>query len=97
MARFRAPPSSETAKRKPFLLDLYGTAVGKKYVMAITGLIGIGFVLTHMIGNLKMYLGVITEGDERVYDIDIYGEFSAGAARADPASHILAVGLCALF
>ncbi len=52
------------AKRKPFLLDLYGTAVGKKYVMAITGLIGIGFVLTHMIGNLKMYLGVITEGDE---------------------------------
>jgi succinate dehydrogenase / fumarate reductase cytochrome b subunit len=28
-----------------------------------------------MIGNLKMYLGVISEGDERVYDIDIYGEF----------------------
>jgi succinate dehydrogenase / fumarate reductase cytochrome b subunit len=66
---------ANTAKRKPFLLDLYGTAVGKKYVMAITGLIGIGFVLTHMIGNLKMYLGVITEGDEQVYDIDIYGEF----------------------
>ena len=66
---------ANAAKRKPFLLDLYGTAVGKKYVMAITGLIGIGFVLTHMIGNLKMYLGVITEGDERVYDIDIYGEF----------------------
>ena len=64
------------AKKKPFILDLYSTAVGKKYVMAITGLIGIGFVITHMIGNLKMYLGVITEGDgERVYDIDIYGEF----------------------
>ena len=63
-------------KRKPFLIDLYGTAVGKKYVMAITGLIGLGFVITHMIGNLKMYLGVITEGDgERAYDIDIYGEF----------------------
>ena len=25
---------------KLFLLDLYGTAVGKKYVMAITGIIG---------------------------------------------------------
>ena len=62
-------------KRKPFLLDLYGTAVGKKYVMAITGIIGIGFVVTHMIGNLKVYLGVIIEGDERAYDIDIYGEF----------------------
>ena len=67
--------ASAPAKRKPFLLDLYSTAVGKKYVMAITGLIGIGFVVTHMIGNLKVYLGVITEGDERVYDIDIYGEF----------------------
>ena len=24
------------ARRKPFLLDIYSTAVGKKYVMAIT-------------------------------------------------------------
>ena len=62
-------------KRKPFLLDLYSTAVGKKYVMAITGIIGIGFVIGHMVGNLKVYLGVIAEGDERVYDVDIYGEF----------------------
>ena len=44
-------------KRRPFLLDLYGTAVGKKYVMAVTGIMLLGFVLTHMIGNLKMYLG----------------------------------------
>ena len=63
------------AKKKPFLLDLYATAVGKKYVMAITGLIGIGFVITHMIGNLKVYLGVVIEDGERVYDIDVYGEF----------------------
>ncbi len=72
-------PVSGTATRKrkkrPLLIDLYSTAVGKKYVMAITGIIGIGFVFGHMVGNLKAYLGVITEGDERVYDIDIYGEF----------------------
>jgi succinate dehydrogenase / fumarate reductase cytochrome b subunit len=72
-------PVSGTAntprKRRPFLLDFYSTAVGKKYVMAVTGIIGIGFVVTHMIGNLKVYLGVIVEGDERAYDIDIYGEF----------------------
>jgi succinate dehydrogenase / fumarate reductase cytochrome b subunit len=43
--------------------------------MAITGIIGIGFVVVHMIGNLKMYLGIVTEGDELAYDIDIYGEF----------------------
>jgi succinate dehydrogenase / fumarate reductase cytochrome b subunit len=62
-------------KRKPFLLDLYSTAVGKKYVMAITGIIGIGFVVGHMIGNLKMYLGLIDHHGERAYDIDVYGEF----------------------
>jgi succinate dehydrogenase / fumarate reductase cytochrome b subunit len=62
-------------KRKPFLLDLYSTAVGKKYVMAITGIIGIGFVIFHMVGNLKMYLGLIDHNGERVYDVDVYGEF----------------------
>ncbi len=63
-------------KRKPFVIDFYSTAVGKKYVMAITGIIGIGFVIGHMIGNLKVYLGVVTESNgERAYDIDIYGEF----------------------
>ena len=66
------PPSK---KKKPFLVDLYSTAVGKKYVMAITGIIGIGFVVGHMVGNLKMYLGVVTKGGEQVYDIDVYGEF----------------------
>ena len=46
-----------TRKRRPFLLDLYSTAVGKKYAMAISGIALMGFVLFHMIGNLKMYLG----------------------------------------
>jgi succinate dehydrogenase / fumarate reductase cytochrome b subunit len=54
-------------KRKPFLLDLYSTSVGKKYVMAITGIIGIGFVFAHMVGNLKMFLGPA--------DTDHYAEF----------------------
>jgi succinate dehydrogenase / fumarate reductase cytochrome b subunit len=63
------------AKKKPFFVDFYSTAVGKKYVMALTGMIGIGFVVVHMIGNLKMYLGVVNEGELRVYDIDWYGEF----------------------
>ena len=44
-------------KKRPFLLDLYSTAVGKKYAMAISGLMLIGFVVVHMVGNLKMYLG----------------------------------------
>jgi succinate dehydrogenase / fumarate reductase, cytochrome b subunit len=63
--------ASRSTKRKPFLLDLYSTAVGKKYVMAITGIIGIGFVIVHMIGNLKIYLGRV----DGAYDLDTYGEF----------------------
>jgi len=31
--------------------------VGKKYAMAITGIGLMGFVVFHMIGNLKMYMG----------------------------------------
>ena len=44
-------------RRKPFLLDLYSTAVGKKYAMALSGIALMGYVLAHLIGNLKMYLG----------------------------------------
>ena len=44
-------------KSRPFLLDLYSTAVGKKYAMGISGVAMMGFVLFHMIGNLKMYAG----------------------------------------
>ena len=54
-------------KKRPFLLDLYSTAVGKKYVMGITGIAMMGFVLFHMIGNLKMYMGAA--------DLDHYAHF----------------------
>src|SRR5215203_2671580 len=68
-------PATGTAntprKRRPFLTDFYSTALGKKYVMAITGIIGIGFIVAHMVGNLKMYLGKV-DGE---YDINVYGEF----------------------
>ena len=36
-------------------LSLYSTTVGKKAVMAVTGVILTGFVLVHMIGNLQMF------------------------------------------
>jgi succinate dehydrogenase / fumarate reductase cytochrome b subunit len=64
-----------TRKRRPFFVDLYSTALGKKYAMAITGMIGIGFVLVHMIGNLKLYVGKVDHDGERVYEIDVYSEF----------------------
>ncbi len=77
--RGRGPVSGtavgKRGKRKPFLIDFYSTAVGKKYVMAVTGIIGIGFVIGHMVGNLKAYLGVIDHQGSRAYDIDVYGEY----------------------
>ncbi len=47
--------ASAPAKRSPFLVELYRSALGKKYVMAITGIIFMGYVLAHMFGNLKLY------------------------------------------
>jgi succinate dehydrogenase / fumarate reductase cytochrome b subunit len=35
----------------------YGSMVGKKGVMGVTGLIGIGFVLVHALGNLLVFRG----------------------------------------
>src|SRR6188472_2759046 len=43
--------------RKPWPVEFYSTAVGKKWVMAISGIALMGFVFVHMVGNLKMFLG----------------------------------------
>ena len=43
------------------------TSVGKKVAVAATGLIGVGFVFAHMVGNLKVFLGR--------EQIDHYGEW----------------------
>ena len=50
----------------PFVV-LWHTMVGKKVVMAVTGLVLVGFVLAHMLGNLKIFLGGPT--------IDAYAAF----------------------
>jgi succinate dehydrogenase / fumarate reductase cytochrome b subunit len=36
---------------------LFGSTIGKKAVMAASGLVLYGFVVVHMIGNLQVYLG----------------------------------------
>jgi len=59
--------ATTSRRRRPFLLDLYATALGKKYAMAISGIALMGFVLFHMIGNLKMYFGAS--------DLNEYAEF----------------------
>jgi succinate dehydrogenase / fumarate reductase cytochrome b subunit len=46
-----APPQPGASTAVGF----YGTAIGKKAVMAITGIILFGYVLGHMIGNLQIF------------------------------------------
>lgn len=49
-----APPQ---ARRTPWIAEFYGSAIGKKYAMAISGVVGLGYVFAHMAGNLKIYAG----------------------------------------
>ena len=49
--------SLSTSKRRYWPLEFYRSAVGKKWVMGVTGIALLAFVLGHMIGNLKVYLG----------------------------------------
>ena len=39
------------------LMALWRTVIGKKVVMAVTGLVLVGFVIGHMLGNLKIFAG----------------------------------------
>jgi len=39
------------------MLRFYRSTVGKKIIMAVTGLIGIGFVILHVVGNLQAFAG----------------------------------------
>ncbi len=41
----------------PAITDFYRSALGKKAVMAVTGVLLFGFVFGHMVGNLKLYQG----------------------------------------
>jgi succinate dehydrogenase / fumarate reductase cytochrome b subunit len=53
----RVPPLRRRPRQLPWPLNIYQTAIGKKYVMAVTGLALLGFVVVHMIGNLHLYEG----------------------------------------
>jgi succinate dehydrogenase / fumarate reductase cytochrome b subunit len=52
-----------TAVAPPF----YRTSIGKKILMAVSGLVLLAYVIAHMLGNLKIYLGA--------KELDSYAEF----------------------
>jgi len=65
------PTPAAPPRPAPWPIRFYRSAVGKKWVMAVTGVMLLGFVLAHMVGNLKLYLGT----HHGQHAIDIYGEW----------------------
>ncbi len=53
-----------------WLTSLYRSTIGKKIIMAVTGLIGIAFVFGHMVGNLQAFIGA--------EKLNAYGHFLHG-------------------
>ena len=39
------------------LISFYQSSIGKKWIVALTGLILVGFVVGHLLGNLQVFLG----------------------------------------
>ena len=61
------PVHPRPARRGPWPVEFYRSAVGKKWVMALTGIAIMGFVFFHALGNLKVYMGA--------EDFNHYGEW----------------------
>jgi succinate dehydrogenase / fumarate reductase cytochrome b subunit len=60
----------------PWIVEIYKTDVGKKYAMAISGIILLSFVFFHMIGNLHTFEGA-AELDEYAEALrDLGGELA---------------------
>src|ERR1700723_1184649 len=56
-------------------LALWNTMIGKKVVMAVTGVVLFGFVIAHMLGNLKIFAGP--------NEIDAYARFLREVGRPE--------------
>lgn len=54
-------------------MSFYSSTVGKKIVVAATGLLMLAFVLVHMLGNLKVFMGI--DPHSGIQHLDAYAEF----------------------
>ena len=67
--RPRAAPVRKLRRVWPYnpAVVLWDTVIGKKVVMAVTGVVLVGFVIAHMLGNLKIFLGAQAIDDYAVF------------------------------
>ncbi len=59
-------PKRRSKRKVPWIVEIYRTDVGKKYAMAISGIILLSFIFFHMVGNLHAFEGA--------HELDEYGE-----------------------
>ena len=57
MTTTKSAPEQAKRRRLPWALEIYRSYVGRKWVMAITGIILLGYIAAHLVGNLKVYFG----------------------------------------
>ena len=60
-------PEPARKRRAPFFVQFYRSDIGKKWVMAVSGIVLMGYVFAHMVGNLHVFEGA--------RQIDRYGEW----------------------
>jgi succinate dehydrogenase cytochrome b subunit len=57
LTRYTGAPVPLPKLKGHFLVRFWKSAIGKKWVMAVSGIILLGYVLAHMVGTLKVFLG----------------------------------------
>jgi succinate dehydrogenase / fumarate reductase cytochrome b subunit len=55
--RYEGAPVPLPKRQGHFLLRFWRSGVGKKWMMALSGIVLLGYVLAHMVGNLKVFFG----------------------------------------
>lgn len=59
-----------------WIAEFWRSTLAKKAAMAVTGIVLFGFVLFHMVGNLKIYLPVYTTGPHAgMHPLNVYAEW----------------------
>lgn len=77
----------------PWPLSIYQSSVGRKWVMALSGVGLLGFVIVHMVGNLHLY-----EGPVRMHEYaESIRNLGAGLVPRTVILWVLRIGLIGLF
>ncbi|MBT2452693.1 succinate dehydrogenase cytochrome b subunit [Streptomyces sp. ISL-43] len=92
--------ATRTGRRPSTTRTLWDSSVGKKSVMAVSGLIMLGYLVAHMLGNLKIFFGA-EEFNGYAHWLRTLGapvlhhEWALWIVRAALVAAVLAHGICA--